>query len=117
MILYTCISEVCAGLRFVSGSRQGVEISARLPGDFQYLVPAWSRGMNFCPVSARVPGHYCLVPACPSRPGIRESRIWSSINQSYALFKLNLCFIEGVYSNISVLHGNSVVFLLMEFEN
>ena len=69
------MSEVCGGLKFVSGSRQGVEISARLPArlpdDLQRLVPAWSRGKKFL----SSPG-----PACPSRPGFRESRIWSSIN-------------------------------------
>ena len=88
-----CIPEVCAGLKFVSGSRQGVEISARLParlpGDLQFLVPAWSRGKNFLSMSGpgpgQVPANKTLVPAvpaCPSRPGIRESRICSSMNLS-----------------------------------
>ena len=42
-IITVRIPEVCPGLRFVSGSWQGVEISARLParlpGDSQILVP------------------------------------------------------------------------------
>ena len=62
------VSEVCAGLRFVSGSRQGVEISARLParlpGDSQLLVPAWSRGKNF--LSSPGPGPGALL----SSPGL-----------------------------------------------
>ena len=61
-------SEVCAGLRFVSGSRQGVEISARLParlpGDSQLWVPAWSRGKNF--LSSPGPGPGALL----SSPGL-----------------------------------------------
>ena len=48
---WQCASEVCVGLRFVSGSRVRVEIStrlpARLPGDCQLLILAWFRGKNF----------------------------------------------------------------------
>ena len=60
--------EVCVGLRFVAGSRQGVEISARLParlpGDSELLVPAWSRGKNF--LSSPGPGPGTLL----SSPGL-----------------------------------------------
>ena len=61
---YSCVPEVCAGLRFVSGSLQGVEISARLTGDFQLLVPAWSRDKNF--LSSPGPGPGALL----SSPGL-----------------------------------------------
>ena len=68
IVLHLPASEVCAGLRFVSGSRQGVDISARLParlpGDSQLLVPAWSRGKKF--LSSPGPGHGALL----SSPGL-----------------------------------------------
>ena len=91
--LMTYIPEVCAGLKFVSGSRQRVEISgrlpARLPGDLQFLVPAYSWGKNFLSMSGPGPGQVPVnktlvpaVPACPFRPGIRESRIRSGMNLS-----------------------------------
>ena len=68
------IPEVCAGLRFLS--RQGVEISARLParlpGNFKTLVQAWSRDKNLLSSPGPGAGHYYLVPACPSRQEIRR---------------------------------------------
>ena len=68
--------ELCPG---PGRGLKSARLLARLPGDFQLLVQAWSRGKYFLS-PARVPGQYYLVPACPSRPGIRESQIWSSIN-------------------------------------
>ena len=47
------------GLGFVCGSRQGFKISARLPArlpdDFQLLVPAWSQDKNFLSSPGPVP--------------------------------------------------------------
>ena len=61
-------TEVCTGLRFMSGSRQWVELSARLPtrvlGDFKLLVPTWSRDKNF--LSSHGPGPGALL----SSPGL-----------------------------------------------
>ena len=74
--IHKSLSEVCAGLRFVSSSRPRVGFSAlllaqltawrlvRLPADFQQLVPAWSQGKNF--LSSAGPGPGALL----SSPGL-----------------------------------------------
>ena len=79
---FACISytpEVCAGLKFVSGSRQGGGISAWLParllGDFQLLVSAWSRDKNVLSSPGPGPGALLYSPGLSipaGNPGVPD---------------------------------------------
>ena len=70
---WQCASEVCAGLRFVSGSHQRVEISARLlarlparlPARLLARLPARLPARHSARLSARLPADFqLLVLAC-----------------------------------------------------